>query len=55
MTRPGPKPREDRSTVASVLKAIRWTPVEIAAIEAAREAGESFSACVRRLVGEAIG
>lgn len=53
--KPGPKPRADRSTVISVLKPIKWSPALLDRIARVRRENESFGACVRRLVEQALG
>ena len=50
MTRPGPKPRTDRTTIATTAKAIRWYPADLDLVETHRQPEESFAECVRRLV-----
>lgn len=52
--KPGPKPRADRSTVISILKPIKWSPALLDRIATVRREKESFGACVRRLVEQAI-
>lgn len=50
----GPKPRADRSTVICIARQVKWSSNQIASIEAARHDGETWSACVRRLVEQSI-
>jgi len=52
--KPGPAPREDRSTVNDKHLGVRVSPALLARLDAAREDGESRGACVKRLLETAL-